>query len=175
MQQLIETCADSTRSKIRSMISRGMGHCRTHLLWNKLVSKQETSQLTYQEFIELRDLSRFESISDIEPEMEQLLAKHSITWYQQFAKVLLAKYEDHHRSFNSPDNSIQHYVILHRRYSGAFILLTINCLMGTGHLFAVYREPPQLEPSSFAVEDRQSLINDFINCICFHVWVGMIS
>lgn len=36
MQQLILEQADSAVQRIYSMVSQGMVHCRTHLLWNKL-------------------------------------------------------------------------------------------------------------------------------------------
>lgn len=36
MQQLILEQADSAMQRICSMVSQGMVHCRTHLLWNKL-------------------------------------------------------------------------------------------------------------------------------------------
>lgn len=130
MQQLIHTCAETTRTKIKNMISRGMVHCRTHLLWNKLVSKPETSQLTYAEFMELRDLTRLEKISDIEPLLKPLLMKQPISWFQQFAKILTAKYMDQHRYFVSPDGNVQHYVVLHPRYSGAFMMLSMNLHSG---------------------------------------------
>jgi hypothetical protein len=36
MQQLILEQAGRAMQRIRSMVSQGMVHCRTHLLWNKL-------------------------------------------------------------------------------------------------------------------------------------------
>ncbi|KAF5294731.1 hypothetical protein FQA39_LY00215 [Lamprigera yunnana] len=125
MQQLILEQAAITRNKIRKIVSQGMVDCRTHLLWNKLVSPPETNQLTYGEFVELKNLARLESLSDTHPNLTCLLHQ-PLTWYQGLAKLLLVKYIDQNRTFISPDANIQHYVILHHRYDGAFMLLSID-------------------------------------------------
>lgn len=125
MRQLILDCAYMTQKQIRSMVAKGMVHCRTHLLWNKLVSCQESSALTYAEFMELKGLAKLESLSDMHPNLGSLL-NQSLNWYQGLAKLLLVKYADHNRVYMSTDGNIIHYVILHQRYVGAFMLLSID-------------------------------------------------
>lgn len=102
-----------------------MVHCRTHLLWNKLLSNQESNCLTYAEFMELKGLARLENLCDINPTLRSLL-NQNITWYQGLAKMLLVKYSDQNRTFISSDGNIQHFVVLHPRYAGAFILLSMD-------------------------------------------------
>lgn len=102
-----------------------MVDCRTHLLWNKLVSPQESNQLTFNEFMELKNLARLESLCDIHQNLSFLLHQ-PLAWYQGLTKLLLIKYSDQNRTFVSEDGNIQHYVILHPRYDGAFILVSID-------------------------------------------------
>lgn len=125
MRQLILDCAAMTQKQIKSMVAKGMVHCRTHLLWNKLVSSQESSTLTYAEFMELKGLAKLESLSDMHPNLGSLL-NQPLSWYQGLAKLLLVKYADHNRVYMSTDGNIIHYVILHQRYVGAFMLLSID-------------------------------------------------
>lgn len=116
-----------------------MGHCRTHLLWNRLVSPQDSNGLTYEEFLELKKLAKLEHFYNSHPNLGPLLLQ-PLSWYQDLAKLLLIKYHDHHRCFNSPDGNIQHYVILHPRYFGAFMLLSLDLHTGRGvniHRFSI--------------------------------------
>lgn len=102
-----------------------MVHCRTHLLWNRLITPQETNNLTYEEFMELKSLAKLEHLCNVHPNLGPLL-NQPLTWYQGLAKLLLGKYVDQSRSFISADGNIQHYVILHPRYFGAFMLLSMD-------------------------------------------------
>lgn len=125
MQQLIVDRANAARNQIHEMVKKGMVHCRTHLLWNKLVSHQDMNQLTYSEFLELRSLAKLENLTDFHPDLKMLLDQ-PFTWYQNLTKVLLAKYQEHHRIYVSSDGNIQHIVILHPRYSGTFMMLSMD-------------------------------------------------
>lgn len=125
MRQLILDYAYMTQKQIRNMVAKGMVHCRTHLLWNKLVSKQESNALTYAEFMELKGLAKLENLSDMHPNLGSLL-NQPLSWFQGLAKLLLVKYADHNRVYMSTDGNIVHYVILHQRYVGAFMLLSID-------------------------------------------------
>lgn len=134
MRQLILDCAYTTQKQIKSMVAKGMVHCRTHLLWNKLVSNQESSALTYTEFMELKGLAKLESLSDMHPNLGSLL-NQPLSWYQGLSKLLLLKYTDHNRVYMSTDGNIIHYVILHQRYVGAFMLLSIDSHTSRGVSF----------------------------------------
>ena len=110
-----------------------MVHCRTHLLWNKLVSPQDSNALNYDEFMELKGLAKLEHLCDVHPNLGPLL-NQPLSWYQGLAKLLLVKYNDQNRTFISFDGNIQHYVILHPRYVGAFMLLSIDLHTSRGVL-----------------------------------------
>ncbi|KRT81662.1 hypothetical protein AMK59_5321, partial [Oryctes borbonicus] len=163
MQQLILECARSTQKKLTEMAKQGevfknefgtkkkkpfsgTKHCRTHILWNKLLSTQENNQLGFVEFTELKSLAKLENLSDIHPNLV-LLLNQSLSWYQDLAKLLLNKYSDQYRSYVSPDGNTQYYVILHPRYAGAFMLLSMDLHTSRGDLYVVYRPSQDLQDS----------------------------
>lgn len=125
MQQLMMEQATSARHDIREMVTKGMVHCRTHLLWNRLVSHPDLNQLTYGEFMELRTLTQLENITQVEPTLK-LLLDQPFSWYQGLSKLILAKYSDQHRLYVSPDGNTQHLVILHPRYNSTFIVTSVD-------------------------------------------------
>nr|CAH7745695.1 unnamed protein product [Callosobruchus chinensis] len=174
MQQLILDRARTTQKHIKDMVSKGMVHCRTHLLWNRLIALQELNGLTYEEFLELKNLAKLEHLCEMHPNLGPLL-NQPLSWYQGLAKLLLNKYVDHNRMFISPDGNIQHYVILHQRYFGAFMLLSLDLHTSRGDLYAVFREPHKLEDADLCLAYQKSLLDGFVNCICFYLWSGMIS
>lgn len=125
MQQLILDKANTTQKNIKSMVKKGMVDCRTYLLWNRLVSSQQGNTLNYEEFMELKSLAKLSHLCDLRPSLSSLL-NQPLSWYQGLSKLVLVKYVDHHRTFFSADGNIQHYVILHPQYYGAFVLLSID-------------------------------------------------
>lgn len=131
MQQLMMDQATIARQQIRTMVAQGMVHCRTHLLWNKLVSHHDANHLTFDEFLELRALARLENLIDFHPDLKILL-DHPFSWYQSLAKLLMTKYSDHHRIYLSADNSVQHVVVLHPRYIGTFMMVSMDLHMSRG-------------------------------------------
>ncbi|XP_008200755.1 KICSTOR complex protein SZT2 isoform X3 [Tribolium castaneum] len=173
MQQMILDKANTTQKHIKEMVAKGMVHCRTHLLWNKLVAPQDANSLTYDEFMELKSLAKLEHLCDVHPNLGPLL-NQPLSWYQGLAKLLLAKYNEQNRTFASLDGNIQHYVILHPRYFGAFMLLSIDLQTSRGDLYAVYREPHKQEDAELCLAYRKNLLDGFVNYICFYLWNGMI-
>lgn len=123
MQQMIMSQASKAREHITSMIERGALHCRTHLLWNKLLENK--SLMNYQEFTELCNLAKIKSLSSIDPRLTPLI-NQPVTWYQALSKVLQNKYQDYHKQYISPDGNITHHLILHPNYLQAFMMLTID-------------------------------------------------
>ncbi|CAG9855485.1 unnamed protein product [Phyllotreta striolata] len=174
MQQLILDKATTTKKRIKEMVEKGMVHCRTHLLWNRLISRQESGGLTYEEFLELKNLARLEHLCNLNPDLGRLL-NQPLNWYQNLSKLLLARYIEHTRVFNSMDGNMQHYVILHQEYFNAFMLLSLDLHTSRGELYAVYREPQLQEDPDYSISCQNSLIDGFINLICFFLWSGMIS
>ncbi|KAL3289663.1 hypothetical protein HHI36_023071 [Cryptolaemus montrouzieri] len=171
MHQLILEKAKATQRHITSMVTKGMVHCRTSLLWNKLVSHDFV--LTYNEFIELKSLANLELLSNIHPNLGPLL-NQPVSWYEGLAKLLLLKYSEYKRSFISPDGNIQHYVMLHTSYDGAFMLLSIDLHMARGDLYAVYREIGRYEDVDVCHAYQKQLLDGFVNCIAFYLWSGMV-
>nr|XP_023016879.1 KICSTOR complex protein SZT2-like [Leptinotarsa decemlineata] len=172
MQQLILDKANTTQKHIKDMVEKGMVHCRTHLLWNRLISPHQSSALTYQEFLELKKFARLEHICHLYKSLGALL-NQPLSWYQGLAKLLLVRYVDNHRTFMSPDGNIQHYVIMHQENFGAFMLLSVDFQTSRGGLYAVYREP-QKQDMELTQSHQKSLLDGFVNFICFYLWSGMI-
>ncbi|XP_046747125.1 KICSTOR complex protein SZT2-like [Diprion similis] len=172
MQQMIMSQAHAATAKITTMIKDGALQCRTHLLWNKLLENR--SVMNYFEFTELCTLAQVEPLSKIDPRLSLLLSQ-PLTWYQALAKVLMNKYQDHHKLFNAPDGNVNHVVVLHPSYLHAFMMLTIDLHTSRGELCAVYRKPAELVTSSFNLGDVYSLIEGFVNVCCFHLWMGLCS
>ncbi|KAL1492858.1 hypothetical protein ABEB36_011037 [Hypothenemus hampei] len=175
MQQLILDKAESIQKDIRDMVSKGMAHCRTSLLWNRMILPQDSTQLTFEEFIELKRLATLTPLAQLNPSLGPFL-NQPLTWYQGLAKQLLGKYADLHRKFISDDKNIEYYVILHSRYYAAFMLLSIDHGTGRGEVYAVYREPNNKEDADpLGLGYEQSLCDGFVNCICFYLWSGIIN
>lgn len=114
----------------------GMVHCRTHLLWNRLISPQNVNVLSYEEFMELKSLAKLRHLCDSHPNLGPLL-NQPLVWYQGLSKLLPLKYSELNRTFISPDGNIQHYVILHPSYFAAFMLLSIDLHTSRGVSFSV--------------------------------------
>lgn len=123
MQQLIMAQASAAQQHIRSMIEQGALHCRTHLLWNRLLESRST--MTYAEFVELRSLACVEPLTRIDSRLNPLL-NQPIGWYQALAKLLQNKYQEYHKQFNAPDGNLTHHLVLHPNYVQAFMMLTID-------------------------------------------------
>ncbi|CAH0562057.1 unnamed protein product [Brassicogethes aeneus] len=174
MHQLILDKANTTQKHVKDMVAKGMVHCRTFLLWNRLISPHDTHSLNYEEFIELKNLAKLDHLCDLHPNLGPLL-NQPLVWYQGLAKLLLVKYNEQHRTFISADGNIQHYVILHPNYFGAFMLLSIDLHTFRGELYAVYREPHKQEDAELCLAYQKNLLDGFVNCISFYLWSGMIS
>ncbi|XP_057320134.1 KICSTOR complex protein SZT2-like [Microplitis mediator] len=170
MQQLIISQARAVRQHITSMIEKGMLHCRTHLLWNKLLENKST--MSYAEFTELRSLAKVEPLSNLDSRLSPLI-NQPISWYQALAKVLQNKYQEHHKQFSTPDGNISHHLILHPSYLQVFMMLTIDLHTSRGELFAVYRKSGEITSTPFSVSEIHNLIEGFVNACCFHLWMGL--
>lgn len=123
MQQMIMSQAQAATARITTMIKDGALQCRTHLLWNKLLENRST--MNYIEFTELCTLAQVEPLSKLDPRLSPLL-NQPLNWYQSLSKVLINKYQDHHKLFNAPDGNVTHIVVLHPSYLQAFMMLTID-------------------------------------------------
>lgn len=135
MQQLIMSQAQAAREHITSMIEQGALHCRTHLLWNKLLESKSTMSLA--EFTELRSLSCVEPLTTLDSRLSPLVSQ-PVTWYQALAKVLQNKYQEYHKQFNTPDGNVTHHLILHPSYVQAFMMLTIDLHTSRGVSIMIY-------------------------------------
>ncbi|KAH0546460.1 KICSTOR complex protein SZT2-like isoform X1 [Cotesia glomerata] len=170
MQQLIISQAQAVRQHITNMIDKGMLHCRTHLLWNKLLENKST--MTYAEFTELRSLAKVEPLSNLDSRLSPLV-NQPISWYQALVKVLQNKYQEHHKQFSTPDGNVSHHLILHPSYLQVFMMLTIDLHTSRGELFAVSRKSVEITSTPFSVSEIHNLIEGFVNACCFHLWMGL--
>ncbi|XP_066247487.1 KICSTOR complex protein SZT2-like [Euwallacea similis] len=170
MHQLILDKAKAIQKDIKDMVSKGMAHCRTNLLWNRMIAPQDSTALSFDEFIDLKYLAKLTPLSHLNPSLGPLL-NQPLSWYQGLAKLLLVKYVDQYRIFTSSDGSISYYVILHPRYYGAFMMLSIDLGTSRGELYAVYREPNKRDDTDpLGLGYEKSLRDGFVNCICFYLW-----
>lgn len=134
MQQLMMKQSAAAQEHIVDMVEKGALHCRTHLLWNKLLESR--SHMTYMEFTELFSLAQVESLSSIDPRLGPLL-NQPINWYKGLAQVLQNKYQEHHKQFNTPDGNMVYHLVLHSNYVKAFMMLTIDVQTSKGVSFQI--------------------------------------
>ncbi|XP_023246457.1 KICSTOR complex protein SZT2 [Copidosoma floridanum] len=172
-EQLMIAQASAAQQHIRNMVEQGALHCRTHLLWNRLLEKR-LPPMTYAEFAELRSLACTESLSSLDSRLTPIV-QQPISWYQGLVKVLQNKYQEYHKQFNAPDGNVTHHIILHPKYIQAFMMLTIDLHTSRGEIYAVYTKSEQSTGKSFTMGDVYSLIEDFVNACCFHLWLGLYS
>ncbi|XP_052124949.1 KICSTOR complex protein SZT2 isoform X2 [Frankliniella occidentalis] len=195
MGQLIHQQAATARNHIVSMVTQGAMHCRTHMLWTRLMCPavsnirsnprdHQGQSLSFSEFRELVRLAEVEPLSRLDPRLKPLLAQ-PLTWYQGLARVLLSKYSDHNRQFFAPDSSAHHIVILHPRYPDAFVMLSLDNHTARGDLAVVYRMPPEAlserkdrRPSAAikpcSAEEIHPLVEGLVNACCFHLWSSLL-
>ncbi|XP_012282231.1 KICSTOR complex protein SZT2 isoform X2 [Orussus abietinus] len=170
MHQMMMSQAYAAREHIVNMVERGALHCKTHLLWNKLLENKST--MSYAEFMELRSLARVEPLSSLDQRLSPLISQ-PVVWYQTLSKVLQNKYQEHHKQFSTPDGNVTHHLILHPSYLQAFMLLTVDLHTSRGELYAVYRKPAEVVDSPVNTADIYSLVEGFVNACCFHLWMGL--
>lgn len=171
MQQLISDKAKAVEKTFTEIVLKAMVDCRMNLLWNKLTSQGNTMQ--YNEFIELKNLAKSDLLCDIYPNLGPLL-NQPLSWFEDLSKLLVVKYNEHYSVFTSPDLNLQDYVIFHRTYTGAFVLLSIDCHMSRGDLYMMYRDHRKQEDTETCMAYQKELLNGFVNCIVFFLWSGMI-
>ncbi|KAL1130342.1 hypothetical protein AAG570_013280 [Ranatra chinensis] len=173
MQQIIMEEASAAEKHIECMINKGSIDCRTHILWNKLLSTTPTFQLTYSELFELKELAHVQSLLSLDSRLSPMLTQ-PMGWYQGLMKTLITKYAERNRIFISPDNCTQHLLILHQRFLNGFVMLTVDTHHQTGDLSVVYRHIPSQE-MDISDRDIYSLVEGVVNACCYHLWVTLLS
>ncbi|XP_046683213.1 KICSTOR complex protein SZT2-like isoform X2 [Homalodisca vitripennis] len=168
MQQLILEQAQTAKKNIEEMIAQVSLHCRTHFLWNKLMTGMSP---TYAEFCELLSLGHTEAIADMDPRVSSILAQ-PVSWYQGLIKLLMTKYADHYRTFLSLDCSLQYFLVLHPRIPDGFIMVTVNFNAARGELSVVTNRI--LREKNVSNAFLPGLIEDVINACCFQLWTGLL-
>ncbi|XP_076247853.1 KICSTOR complex protein SZT2 [Calliopsis andreniformis] len=172
MQEMIMSQADAARMHISNMIHEGALQCKTHLLWNKLLESK--SAMSYTEFSELCSLAHVEHLSNLDPRLKPFV-NQPVSWYQALSKVLQNKYQEHHKQFNTPDGNVTHLLILHPSYIQAFMMLTMDLHASKGDLYVVYCKSKEFMNTACHMEDIYSLIEEFVNACCFHLWMSLYS
>lgn len=188
MQQVLLSQAESAQSHLRAVVCRAAVHCRRDFLWNSLLphsAKERSSNkdgqgpvLSYGEFSELLNLVTLMPLDDLDPYLTPLLNMH-ISWYQGLSSVLKTKYSDSCREFISHDGNTHYVVLTHIRCPDSFMLLSIDVHSRRADLCLVVREPSMdMEHTPEKPNQRilalQSLIEDFVNACCFHLWSGLL-
>ncbi|KAF4533500.1 hypothetical protein B566_EDAN000985 [Ephemera danica] len=188
MQQLILQQASAVEQQVITMVEQGMVHCRTHILWETLVScilaedKSKRRELSFEEFCELLKLASVESLSMLDHRLAPLLCQ-SLSWYQNLDRVLSVKYGNEVvKRFISPDCSVQYTVVLSTGYLEAFTMLSIDVHTSRGELSIVCKKTPQNPDTNFNAVNNlkllspslQSLIEGFVNACCYHLWASLV-
>jgi len=92
-------------------------------------------QLSFEEFHELLCLAAMESLSSLDPRLGPLLCQ-PLAWYQSLDKVLTNKYgPEVIRRYCSPDQSVQHTLVLSPNYLEAFVMLSVDLHSSRGVSF----------------------------------------
>nr|XP_018915153.1 PREDICTED: protein SZT2-like [Bemisia tabaci] len=173
MQQLMSEQNEAARKEIIEMLNKGAVDCRTHILWDRLLSSSNSSTaLTYTELQELHSLADVRLFTEMDPPLSKILSQ-PLSWYQALIKVLTVKYADNVRHFTSPEGTMQHLLILHSRLLNTFVMLTLDLQTSRCELSVVQRKPID-KHNEVSAGDFYALFEGVVNTCCYHLWTGVI-
>ncbi|XP_050730013.1 KICSTOR complex protein SZT2-like isoform X17 [Eriocheir sinensis] len=185
MQRTLESQAEEARARIQHIFNQAKIHCRRDSLWQRLTAslreeerknlprEQVLGGLSFTELSELLDLVRVEHLGSVDSQLLPLLSK-PLHWYQGLIRVLQSKYQERHRSLISSDGNVQHVVVLSSSCPDAFMMLSINLHLQKAELCCVNKQLKGEGTSPGSDHRVQTLIQDFVNACCFHLWSGLL-
>lgn len=115
MLNILKDRTKTTRKHLEAIVIRAGVHCCRDFLWRSLFPRTgETKDLiitpmTYSQFKELLSLVTSVPINEVDKNLTPFLNMH-YQWYQNLSKLILTKYNNTSRIFNSPDGNTQHLV-----------------------------------------------------------------
>ncbi|XP_029004504.1 KICSTOR complex protein SZT2 isoform X3 [Betta splendens] len=173
----------SARRQIQTTVEQAMGHCRRDNLWRRLfhgenlaLDKLKLTKLSFSELEELLEAVQSRSVGEIDPQLDCFLTM-SPAWYQSLIKVLLSRFQQSCRHFDS--NGIQYLAVLNQKFTDCFVLVFLDTPAGKTGLKVVFREPlpSAVLPSSGPPPQLVSMyhhLESIINTACYNLWTGLL-
>ncbi|KAK3794558.1 hypothetical protein RRG08_003708 [Elysia crispata] len=198
MYTALITQSEKGKEKILEMVKISEKKCRRDYLWQRLIisrndteegnkRRSETSDssesmltpLSSLEFCELLESVAVSPLNEIDPQLTPLF-NMPISWHQGLFSVLMTKYPEAYRCFQSPDRMTQYILVWNSNNLDMFAMLSLNKTEAKTELSAVMKEPVAADsmhsPSqpNLPLYSLQTHVEDFVNVCCYHVWSSML-
>ncbi|XP_044093951.1 KICSTOR complex protein SZT2 isoform X2 [Neovison vison] len=174
------------RARLAQLVRLAGGHCRRDTLWKRLFLLEPPGpdrlrlggRLALAELEELLEAVHAKSIGDIDPQLECFLSM-TVSWYQSLIKVLLSRFPQSCRHFQSPDLGTQYLVVLNQKFTDCFVLVFLDSHLGKTSLTVVFREPFPVQPQDSESPPAQLVstyhhLESVINTACFTLWTRLL-
>ncbi|MBV97215.1 Protein SZT2, partial [Eschrichtius robustus] len=174
------------RAQLAQLVRLAGGHCRRDTLWKRLFLLEPPGpdrlrlggRLALAELEELLEAVHAKSIGDIDPQLDCFLSM-TVSWYQSLIKVLLSRFPQSCRHFQSPDLGTQYLVVLNQKFTDCFVLVFLDSHLGKTSLTVVFREPFPVQPQDSESPPAQLVstyhhLESVINTACFTLWTRLL-
>uniref|UniRef100_H0XD15 SZT2 subunit of KICSTOR complex n=1 Tax=Otolemur garnettii TaxID=30611 RepID=H0XD15_OTOGA len=174
------------RAQLAQLVRLAGGHCRRDTLWKRLFLLEPAGpdrlrlggRLALSELEELLEAVHAKSIGDIDPQLDCFLSM-TVSWYQSLIKVLLSRFPQSCRHFQSPDLGTQYLVVLNQKFTDCFVLVFLDSHLGKTSLTVVFREPFPVQPQDSESPPAQLVstyhhLESVINTACFTLWTRLL-
>ncbi|XP_016075639.1 PREDICTED: protein SZT2 isoform X2 [Miniopterus natalensis] len=174
------------RARLAQLVRLAGGHCRRDTLWKRLFLLEPPGpdrlrlggRLALAELEELLEAVHAKSIADIDPQLDCFLSM-TVSWYQSLIKVLLSRFPQSCRHFQSPDLGTQYLVVLNQKFTDCFVLVFLDSHLGKTSLTVVFREPFPVQPQDSESPPAQLVstyhhLESVINTACFTLWTRLL-
>ncbi|XP_054428060.1 KICSTOR complex protein SZT2 [Pteronotus mesoamericanus] len=174
------------RARLAQLVRLAGGHCRRDTLWKRLFLLEPAGpdrlrlggRLALAELEELLEAVHAKSIGDIDPQLDCFLSM-TASWYQSLIKVLLSRFPQSCRHFQSPDLGTQYLVVLNQKFTDCFVLVFLDSHLGKTSLTVVFREPFPVQPQDSESPPAQLVstyhhLESVINTACFTLWTRLL-
>ncbi|XP_044530766.1 KICSTOR complex protein SZT2 [Gracilinanus agilis] len=174
------------RALLAQLVQQAGSHCRRDTLWKRLFLLEPPGadrlrlggRLALGELEELLGAVHTKSIGDIDPQLDCFLSM-TVSWYQSLVKVLLSRFPQSCRHFQSPDSGTQYLVVLNQKFTDCFVLVFLDSHSGKTSLTVVFREPFPVQPQNSESPPAQLVstyhhLESVINTACFTLWTRLL-
>ncbi|XP_052033126.1 KICSTOR complex protein SZT2 isoform X1 [Apodemus sylvaticus] len=174
------------RARLAQLVRLAGGHCRRDTLWKRLFLLEPPGpdrlrlggRLALAELEELLEAVHAKSIADIDPQLDCFLSM-TVSWYQSLIKVLLSRFPQSCRHFQSTDLGTQYLVVLNQKFTDCFVLVFLDSHLGKTSLTVVFREPFPVQPQDSESPPAQLVstyhhLESVINTACFTLWTRLL-
>ncbi|XP_053431840.1 KICSTOR complex protein SZT2 isoform X3 [Nycticebus coucang] len=174
------------QAQLAQLVRLAGGHCRRDTLWKRLFLLEPAGpdrlrlggRLALAELEELLEAVHAKSIGDIDPQLDCFLSM-TVSWYQSLIRVLLSRFPQSCRHFQSPDLGTQYLVVLNQKFTDCFVLVFLDSHLGKTSLTVVFREPFPVQPQDSGSPPAQLVstyhhLESVINTACFTLWTRLL-